>query len=181
MADEVYVDVDVSDCDRLTARSFHHALVRLVDSLAEQGEHALQVNVPKGETERLLQAVARGEVIDGEFLITSEVGVHEISGIGIPGVTPAAKDIFSPGQQSSSMYPLFVDRGTGIFGPAHAPIHARRVGVMRWEENGKEIFAKETKGQEGQEFMAKTYAEMIGLLAGEVEIFKVRVHNELAA
>jgi len=64
-------------------------------------------------------------------------------------------------------YAKWVEHGTGLFGPRHALIYAKRGGVMRFQAGfptGAIVYAKHTKGMKGVHFMeeaakaAKAYA-----------------------
>lgn len=62
----------------------------------------------------------------------------------------------------TAFYTLFVERGTGLFGPKRSLIFPKKAKVLRWFSFGKPIFAKYTKGQWGKWFIKKTDEETSG-------------------
>ena len=52
-------------------------------------------------------------------------------------------------------YAPFVHFGTGIFGPRGKRIVPRQAKAMRWQQGGRTIFAKSTKGQKPNPFFQK--------------------------
>lgn len=170
MPDLYAIDVQVeSNVDNLSAHAVHRMYDDLLTGTVEDAEEFLRFAVPKGETDRLSEAVSHHKAHETDEGLSAAVGIPKIESPG--GVSPGVKDLFSPGEQDSDDYPLFVDRGTGIFGPAGVPITARRVHVMHFEdEQGLDIFRGEVKGQEGAHFMLATYAfakEMLVIRAKE--------------
>lgn len=155
---EVELDIKVeSNIDRLSEIAIRRFLGDALSGTVEDSEEFLRAIVPR-DTGELAAHVGHkaAEEVDGG-LLRAAVGIPPID--RAHGLTPALKDLMAPGEQNSSDYPLFRDRGTGIFGPAHAPIHARRGEVMRWEgAEGHPIFRSEVKGSEGSHFMLATYA-----------------------
>lgn len=61
-------------------------------------------------------------------------------------------------------YSLFVEEGTGIFGPTGAPITPKRARVLRFKPKGSArfVFARSVKGQPGQHFMRDGLISAIG-------------------
>lgn len=153
MADQpVHVEVKVeSNIDRLSETAIRRFMGDALEGTVKEAEEFLRFIVPRdtGEMEAHVGHTAED--------LRAAVGIPRIDRIS--GVSPAVKDMYSPGEQDSGDYPLFRDRGTGIFGPAHEPIHARRVSVMKWEgAEGHPIFRSEVQGSEGSHFMLATYA-----------------------
>jgi hypothetical protein len=141
-----------SNVDRLSVEAVHTLYERAIDRTAEDGADFLRGVVPKREG-----------------LMAARVGHHESSAtgedvieasVGIPRIDEASNIMGSPGAQDSGNYPLFTDRGTGIFGPIHMPIVARSGHMMRWEDGGQVFFRREVKGQVGKHFMLETYEMM---------------------
>ena len=50
-------------------------------------------------------------------------------------------------------YALYVEKGTGIFGPTRSPIRSMTGNVLVFELNGKTVFAHSVKGQRGRHFV----------------------------
>lgn len=170
MADLVEVHVE-SNIDRLTTQAINSAFRRLVKRVMEHGKEELKFLVPRGSTRRLERGVdTHGPIaVPGGFI--GEVGIPEID---------SARDGYgralAPGAQDPAHYPLFQDRGTGIFGPTHSPIYPRKGSVMVWrDESGDKVFARRTDGLAGRHFMAQTYALMNADLEAEAKIFAAEV------
>jgi hypothetical protein len=53
-------------------------------------------------------------------------------------------------------YGVYVERGTGLYGPRGTRIVSPTGGVMAWKGNGGMIFAMSTKGQHPNPFMKRT-------------------------
>lgn len=174
MADvEVYARFE-SNIEHLNAGSIRHLLRRFVEELVAEGERLLRLNVPKlsGETER---HVDKTEVEQIDEVIRAAFGIRPIE-IENRRYQVGTKDLFTPGEQDSSNYPVFVNRGSGIFGPASVPIHSRRAHVMRFDVSEGTIFRSEVKGQRGQEFLLKTYEELRRVILPEkAKLFAERV------
>jgi hypothetical protein len=155
MADEIEIRVE-DNIDRLSETAIRRFLADAMTGTVEDSEEFLRFIVPKDKgtmAEEVGHHAARAEDVE----LSAAVGIPRIETAG--GVSPAVKDMFSPGEQDSDEYPLYRDRGTGIFGPDHEPIHARKVEVMKWDGiEGHPIFRRETKGMEGAHFMLATYA-----------------------
>lgn len=169
-----------TNVDSLDAAVIHHSFVRLVDEFAEAGGEILKATVPKGETLQLEHHSGHSPAHETADGIEAAVGVTAILDAIVERFQTGLKDFAVPGEQSAANSPIFVDRGTGIFGPSGAPIFARRSHFMKFEgEQGHDIFRQQTQGQPGQHFMLKTYAEMRGILPAMVEAFKTRLEAEL--
>lgn len=177
MADLFELDIRVdSNVDRLSAHAVHRMLGELITDSVEDVEEFLRFIVPKGDTERLSEAVSSHPAHETDDGQVAAVGIPPIE--TVQGVSPAVKDLFSPGEQDSDHYPLFVDRGTGIFGPAGVPITARRVHVMHFDDaEGFDIFRSEVKGQEGAHFMLASYSFMLIVLQTRIKEFNERVKH----
>lgn len=61
-------------------------------------------------------------------------------------------------------YALFVEQGTGLFGPSGQLIFPRRAKALRFEINGKTVFAKYVRGFPGRFFVRRTAEEVKPLL-----------------
>lgn len=57
-------------------------------------------------------------------------------------------------------YALFVDQGTGLFGPKGQLIFPRKAEALRFEVGGKTVFAKYVRGFPGRFFVRKTAEEV---------------------
>lgn len=52
-------------------------------------------------------------------------------------------------------YAMYQHEGTGIYGPAHRPIRARRGKVMAFEWRGNRVFAREVRGTRATKFLER--------------------------
>lgn len=172
--EQIEIDVHVeSNVEKLSETAVRRFLADALTGTVEDAEEFLSFIVPK----------LSGELA-GHVEHTEAAQENLAAAVGIPpihkdtGVTPAVKDMFAPGEQDSDDYPLFRDRGTGIFGPAHEPIHARKVSVMKFDgPMGHPIFRAETKGMEGAHFMLATYAFARVAFQAHIQEFEERVKN----
>lgn len=87
------------------------AIIAFLDDIADFAYKSFHAHVPHGETLRLAGAIHKDRVekIPGGFSVS--VGIHPIEKVGA-GESPN--------------YPLFVDEGTGLFGPKRKlikPVH----------------------------------------------------------
>ncbi len=48
---------------------------------------------------------------------------------------------------------IFMEQGTGIYGPAKRPIRPKRARMLAWKKNGQWHFAKEVRGARARRFM----------------------------
>lgn len=171
-----------SNIERLDSHLFHEMLVRLIRDIAETGEAILKSEVPEGETGALKRHVAHHGPHDEGERVVAEIGISAVMDALVAHFQTALKDMAVPGEQSASNYPLFVDRGTGIFGPAGSPIFARRAHFMQFPgQGGDMIFRHETKGQRGQHFMLKTYSSLVAIIPALIEEQKARLASDLRA
>jgi len=58
-------------------------------------------------------------------------------------------------QVSVAKYGLWVNNGTGIYGPYNTPIVPKNKKVMAWPKNGPQYFRVSVKGQQAQHFWEK--------------------------
>jgi hypothetical protein len=159
-----------SNTDALTALAVHALLERLVDRVTEQGEGLLRVNVAEsitgdyGTTGDLEEHVGRHPVISAGDMIHGAVGIPPID---------SGRRSFTSGDSDQADYPIFKDRGTGIFGEEPHQITPATRKVMRFEGMfGDTVFRHSVAGQEGAEFGCRTYEEMFSALPADVEIFE---------
>jgi hypothetical protein len=173
MPDEQYRLVGVrSNVDRLSASSVHELFRDLVGRANRSGRDWMRIVVPKGDSQRLARAVDTTGPSSEGAAISASVGIPPILGADVSNGT------YFPGEQSSGDYPLFVDRGTGMFGPTHAPITGRRGWMVFEGREGTTVFAKSVAGQPGQHFMLSTYEQMTRVaLPVERERFAERVKH----
>lgn len=165
-----------SNVENLSALTVHRLYRNLVSRMLSRGADLLRLNTPKNTGEMAAHVGHHGPVDEG-LVITGSVGIPPISVVN-RRYQVGTKDLFTPGEQSSANYPLFRDRGTGIFGPAHAPIHSRRAHVMRFEGTEGPLFRAEVKGQPPGHFMLETYEQMRRtLLPIETQIFESHVRR----
>lgn len=151
MPDQIHVSVR-SNVDALSAARLHQALLETVESTVADATAFLRAVEPK-DTGSMEAHTDHTHAEDVTGMIEAKLGITPIEDAGMGS---ALKSI--PGAQDSSHYPLFVDRGTGVFGPIATPIFARTGSSMHFEIDGRSIFARSVLGQRGQHFMAATYA-----------------------
>jgi len=170
-----------SNVDRLSASTVHRLFVDMIYRAAHAGEDWLRLIAPKGKTLRLSRAVSTSGPHDEGDLISAAVGIPPIDDAPDRMAPVPSPDFFSPvpGGLSSRDYPLFRDRGTGIFGPAHAPIHSHTGGMLKFEgADGGTLFRRSVEGQPAGHFMLNTFEEMRRVaLPIEAERFKQRVQH----
>jgi hypothetical protein len=178
MADSVSSEVR-SNIDRLDAEVFHRCLVELIEDLAKDGGRFLKAIVPVGETAALQRHAGHTAAHDDGVVITAAVGVKAIEGAARRFFQVGTKDTPVPGEQHPGDYPIFVDRGTGEFGPTGQSIFARRANFMAFPgAEGHTIFRHKVAGQRGQHFMLKTYVEMLTLLPALSKVYAAKVSAE---
>jgi hypothetical protein len=168
--DDQQIRVEIkSNTDSLSARAVHDALVHMVGDSAEEGADFLKMAVPHRTLAMAMAAGHHGPVDDG-INVSASVGIPPI-------VNPGGS--FDP---NSMRYPMFVDKGTGIFGDYHTPIFAKRSEAMKLPPDGvHSIFQHEIKGQEGQFFMKKTFEFMKASMSINAEHFKAELKSKLTA
>ncbi len=153
MSESSYATVEVhTNIDSLSSSVLHDSLVRMIDNAAKHGAEFLRGAVPK-RTGDMAAHVGSKEAHEIAGLVEAKIGISEVTKAG--GYGPGVP---YPGEQQKSHYPLFVDRGTGIFGPTHSRIFPRRGARMFYEEDGRFFAPTSTQGQRGQHFMAETFA-----------------------
>lgn len=170
MAENIDLEISVkSNTEKLSDRALHDALVNFVRNEAVMGEIALKALVPKGETFSLTRAAGHKGPYDEGAEVTAYVGIPEIHKAGET-------------DPLSARYPLFVDKGTGIFGDSHATIFPKTREFMKLPPKGDySIFHKHVKGQEGRGFMAATFSAMVAMLKINGEAFRVDLTSKLKA
>lgn len=179
MPDQQYELVGVrSNVDRLSVESVHRLFSDMIERTVRSSREFLTGAVPHGETERLAAAVDSTGPYDEVDSISAAVGIPPIGGLEDRFTKTPSPDFFSPSGSSAADYPLFVDRGTGMFGPAHAPISSHTGGPLVWEEDGRTIFAQHVQGQEPHHFMLATYEHMTRVsLPADAAIFAEQVRH----
>jgi len=113
----------------------------------------------KAEGLRLFQA-------EGSFLVRSELAKQAPKRTG----QLIASIIAENTEDGFEVYPTVpyakqVEYGTGLFGKTPHLIYLKKASLLRWEESGKTIFARHTRGQPGRFFTAKTREAVIEPLA----------------
>lgn len=100
--------------------------------------------------------------IEGGALVAYEMALHtprrtgRLVGSIVREDTPEGFKVYPKAE-----YARWVEEGTGIFGPRFLPIFPRRAKALRFEVEGKTIFARYVKGQRGQFFVKRT-REIVG-------------------
>lgn len=78
--------------------------------------------------------------------------------------------------RSPASYAVYVNDGTGIYGPSHQKITSKTPGKpLVFEYKGETVFAMSVKGQKGQKFVEKSINQTSDLIEG----FFVRAANEV--
>lgn len=157
-----------SNTDSLSEAAVYDALVKMVGHSAEEGADFLKLVVPKGETLGLSTHAGHHGPIDDGINVKAEVGIPPILAGG-------ATD------PNSMRYPMYVDKGTGIFGDTHEPIMAKREAMKLPPDGVHSMFHKVVKGQEGQFFMEKTFEFMKESMKVNAEFFKAELKSKLTA
>ena len=164
---EIYIAEIRSNTDRISAHAVHDAFVNLVRNELLQGEVALKALVPKRSMDMAAHAGHKGPVDSGP-IIEGSVGIPEIH----------KSDESDP---FSGKYPIFVDKGTGIFGE-HGTIYPKDKKFMYIpSERGYPGFLKSSKGQPPREFMMATFSVMVALLKVNTDIWKAEMIAKLQA
>lgn len=180
MPDEQYEFVGVrSNVDRLSVDTVHSLFIEMLKRVVRSGEDTLRSIVPRGKTEALMRHVSSEEPRDEGSIITGAVGIPPIAEAQDRMARIPSPDFFSPSGYTSKDYPLFRDRGTGIFGPAHAPISSHTGGPMRFEgADGSTIFRRQVQGSPASHFMLATFEEINRVaLPVDIERFGKRVQH----
>lgn len=130
-----------TNIEALNASVLHGALVTMVRETVRAGKEFLRADRAThhgtGSTEKHIESEETGE-LSGKFGITPLVEQDERK---------------TYGKYRHSQAPLFVDGGT------RARIFAAREGGLMWNRADGIFGRKEVRGQPGQHFVAKTYAE----------------------
>jgi hypothetical protein len=146
---QIYVARIESNTRKLSGDSVHQTLSDMVKGITDDTEGFLKGIVPHGSTLALSEAVGSHGPVD--------VGIEFLAEIGIPAIMDSTS-IYNPG---SMLYPIYVDKGTGIYGNNASAIYPFRANYMKLPPDGiHSIYQKSVKGQKGQHYMAATYAAM---------------------
>lgn len=173
-AEHVEIQAHVeSNIDRLSETAIKRLYADALNVTVEEAEEFMRFVEPK-DTGRMAEKTGHTSANPAEDPMEAAVGIPRIEVAG--GVTPGVKDLFVPGEQDSGAYPLFRDRGTGEFGPSGAPIFARKVSVMKFDDaGGYPIFRSQVKGSPGSHFMLATRAFVQVALQAHMHEFGERV------
>lgn len=57
---------------------------------------------------------------------------------------------------NSAKYAVYLNEGTGVYGPRGKPITPVKAKVLHWEKGGTHYFAKSVSGVKGQHFVEKS-------------------------
>jgi hypothetical protein len=135
----------------------HKNTARIVNDIVDFAYDSFQRNVPIGDTYRTYEAVYKTHAIAGSI-----AGIEEASA-GVNKTVPTHAG-------ESPEYPLFVHRGTGIFGPHRSPIVSPKGNVMRFnigagnpyfmkQGDPGNIFRLQVKGQKPQPYLEDVVRE----------------------
>lgn len=170
-----------SNIDRLSASVVHRLYEDMIYRSIHAGEDWLRIVVPKGRTLAMERHIGVDGPHDELDTISAALGIPRIESAENRMSSNPSPDFFSPmpGGEDSRDYPLFTDRGTGMFGPAHAPIHSHTGGAMRFEDAaGAVLFRRQVAGQPGKHFMLDTYEQIRRVsMPIEAERFRERVQH----
>lgn len=61
--------------------------------------------------------------------------------------------------KATAHYALFVEQGTGVFGPKGKPIFPKNAKALRWMAGGKAMFAKSILGMPARPFLKPAFDE----------------------
>lgn len=170
MADSINLELSVrTNTEKMSDRALHDTLVNFVRNEALMGEVALKALVPKGDTLSMMREASHKGPFDEGGIVTASVGIPEIHKAG-------------EADPDSAKYPLFTDRGTGIFGESRSEIFPKTREFMKLPPKGDfSIFHKHVKGQEGKEFMLATFSVMVNMLKINSEVFKTELSEKFKA
>ena len=158
---EVYVARITSNTDKLSSLVIHDTFSNLVRKEMEGAETFLKALVPKRTGDLFAHVGSKGPFDDG-FEIEASVGIPKIKKDG-------ESDPFS------QYYPIFVDQGTGPFGPK------TKEAMYIPPSRGYPGFLYESKGQRGQHFAAAAFALTAAMLEINGEKFKAELTSRLQA
>lgn len=71
---------------------------------------------------------------------------------------------------NATRYLPWVNDGTGIYGPRHAPIKPKHAKVLHFHWKGREWFLKSVKGQKPQKFVERSMTEVMQSVESAVVI-----------
>lgn len=141
------------------AESIDDWLYELTDAVAQQAADRFRTHAP-GAIDLLVDVDLAHETAPGHF--ESSAGVE-------PYVVPWE---FHRGLGSDPAdYPVYVDRGTGIYGDRHSiiyPIPGHVMGPIWYQ--GRQIYIKSSKGQPAQHFSDKAFADTVGWTPARIEL-----------
>lgn len=158
-----------SNTDGLSARAVHASLVEFIRDELIDGEAILKAVVPKREGD-LFAHVGHTGPVDMGAIIEGSVGIPEIHKSG-------------ESDPLSAKYPVFADKGTGIYG-GEGIIFAKRKEFMyippeRGGGTEYPLFLRASKGQRGQHFSLIAFANMVAMLEINGEKFKAELTSRL--
>jgi hypothetical protein len=147
MADNDYISIEVDNEDLAILRlDFYAEMMRqrmkdLLDVLSRDGVDLLTIHVPN-YTSYTIRHIDRSPVEEAEGGYDATVGI----------------------KAGTSYHPVYVNRGTGIFGPfIKRPYTAHNPSGRMWfysEKYGRVIGIESVKGQRAQHFLYTTFKEL---------------------
>lgn len=153
MSEDIYVESVRSNIDVLSAERINQALFRMVEETLEESAAFLRFTMP-------VRSGAMAEHAKKEKV--SVVAGHIRGALGIPPIHEQdGRPTF--GEYKHSSYPLFAEGGTTT------PITPAVRSAM-WNKPEGIFGRKGVRGQRGQHFMAKTYAEAQAFLRSDRSI-----------
>lgn len=163
---EIEIVSITSNTQALSEKVIHDSLVNMLKDELLLGEAFLAGIVPKREGD---MAAHVGHRIDDK-------GIEIEGAVGIPEIHKTGESDVLSGQ-----YPLFVDKGTGIFNE-HGTIFPKEKQFMYIPpERGIPGWLRSSKGQPGQHFMFATFSMMVSLLEMNGQIWKADLAAKLNA
>lgn len=177
---EQYEIVEVrSNVDQLSVDTVHSLFIDMLARSVRDAREFLRAVVPRGKTLALMRNVGSTGPREEAGVISGAVGIPPISEAEDRMTAIPNPDFFTPSGRTSADYPLFRDRGTGDFGPAHAPIHSHTGGPLRFEgADGSVLFRRQVAGSPASHFMLATFEEMNrAVLPLEIDRFGERVKH----
>jgi len=77
-------------------------------------------------------------------------------------------------------YGIFIEQGTGIFGPLGTPIVPKRARVLAWKGSGGMVFARSVKGIKAKPFFVPGYEASISYIDNQFTIVSDKLMAILA-
>ena len=145
------------DFDALRSRlgnsgHIRHAMDELLNEAARIGEHSATLYAPE-QSRRLKRAITSTRARE------TATGASEAR-VGVSEIRAGAGGRLGPMREGENNYPLFVEQGTGLFGPLHRRITAKRRGAMVFMGRTGLVVTRSTRGQRPQRYMRHAFDDV---------------------